>query len=147
MFTIETLFRRSGSGFPFSSSNLDSLSSEPYLPAALCGKFVLVLMANVFNPSVDINYKFDFKGSNVGRETLNPTNLYQSFESIVDGNDIDDPFRSLKELDFHRLLSAGLMGKLHLGIERKSFLLNQLAKDTELLKFHGFMDYRYVLMI
>jgi hypothetical protein len=105
-------------------------------------KFSIVLLANVFEPETDIHYKFDFKGSNVGRETLDSADFDNSFAYLLQDK-IKSSSQTLKELDFHRLLESGQIEKLQFGIKVKTQLMSQLQKDVDLLKRHSFMDYRF----
>jgi hypothetical protein len=98
-------------------------------------KFTIIMMANVFGTDLDIHLKFDFKGSQLGRETL------------VLNEALDLPVNvTLKELDFHRLLQNGYLNRLNFSPVRKNQFLNQLSKDIELLKLYCFIDYRYLIL-
>ncbi|KNC98705.1 uncharacterized protein SPPG_06383 [Spizellomyces punctatus DAOM BR117] len=64
MYTFERIGQQSN-GASFLSGSQDEAIS-----LALAGKFTVVLMASVFDTDLEIHTKFDFKGSNVGRQTL-----------------------------------------------------------------------------
>ncbi|KAJ3074536.1 Phosphatidylinositol 5-phosphate 4-kinase type-2 alpha [Podochytrium sp. JEL0797] len=54
---------------------------------------------------------------------------------------------TLKELDFERLVDAGCTNLLHVGVDKKRMVMEQLEADVELLKRHGFMDYSLLVGI
>ncbi|TPX72970.1 hypothetical protein SpCBS45565_g00371 [Spizellomyces sp. 'palustris'] len=64
LYTFERIGQQSNGVSSLSGSQDEAIS------LALAGKFTVVLMANVFDTDLEIHTKFDFKGSNVGRQTL-----------------------------------------------------------------------------
>ena len=145
MYTFERIARGSDTG-TWNSGTVNSIQSvESLLPP----KFTVVAMAHVFDTSLEIHAKFDFKGSQLGRETLNPqqplsmqlaVRPYSGLE-ILHFNLAD---LTLKEMDFHRLLALGHVNRLYLDPSVKRQLLSQLNRDVSVLQKRGFMDYRYV---
>ncbi|KAJ3152218.1 Phosphatidylinositol 5-phosphate 4-kinase type-2 alpha [Geranomyces variabilis] len=131
---------------------------------ALGTRFSVVLMAHAFDTQLDICAKYDFKGSNVGRQTL-PTSRHPSRhpsggsetsptsattatipgvtsepQSQLLGTDV-----TLKELDFQRLLQVGGARKIAVGPEQKARLMEQLRVDVDLLRRWEFMDYSVLI--
>jgi hypothetical protein len=102
----------------------------------LPSKFTVVAMANVFDGSPEIHYKFDFKGAQLGRESLKPDSIYENLSQVT-----------LKELDYFRLYSDGLVKGLQVPVNVKSQLIQQLEKDLGLLQKRGFMDYSLLVGI
>ena len=105
-------------------------------------KYSLVLMTNVFYTPLDRQpqFKFDFKGSTIGRRTFEDQN--DLMDSLV-ANPLeffDQP--SLKEMDLEALLEMDWMGPFMMGADKER-LIAQLLRDFNLLKEYGFMDYRY----
>ncbi|KAL5037964.1 hypothetical protein BDV3_001839 [Batrachochytrium dendrobatidis] len=145
-------------------SSIGSISSNTVLlPTALQGKCTFVMMPNVFDTMLPIDFKYDFKGSTVGRQTLRRDELLELFnheksihhdqqnyglnpntgvhsKKLVQSKEI-----TFKELDFSRLLGEGIVNLIHLGAERRDWLVDRLTKDTALLKRHEFMDYSLLI--
>ncbi len=108
-------------------------------------------MAHVFDTALDIHTKFDFKGSQLGRETLNPQQPLSIQLAARPGSGMDSfEFHladlTLKEMDFHRLLASGHINRLHLNPAVKRQFLTQLNHDVSLLQKRGFMDYRFAFI-
>ncbi|KAJ3287154.1 Phosphatidylinositol 5-phosphate 4-kinase type-2 alpha [Borealophlyctis nickersoniae] len=136
---------------------------------ALGSKFTVVLMAHVFDTDLEVHVKYDFKGSNVGRQALREpgestevrrdsvdseyrprTALDVGSRALYEGGPRDQPANgvplspndvTLKELDFQRLLVSGAANLLQMGGHTKDKVMRQLEKDVGLLRRHGFMDY------
>ncbi|KAJ3017434.1 Phosphatidylinositol 5-phosphate 4-kinase type-2 alpha [Thoreauomyces humboldtii] len=107
---------------------------------ALGTKFTVVLMAHAFDTTLDIATRYDFKGSNVGRQTLNSDN--PGFVAPISqlGHEV-----TLKEMDFQRLLQAGKARKITVGPESKQRMMDQLRQDVDLLRKWDFMDYSILI--
>jgi len=86
-----------------------------------------IIIENLFY-SRKISRKFDFKGCNINRESLSSISSSLSQDT------------TLKELDYDRLLSEGLIQPIQVG-PLKDQLMQQLSLDTNLLKDNGFIDY------
>ena len=82
-----------------------------------------VVMSNLFRTSHEIHFKFDLKGSRYGRNT-DPS---------------ADKSIARKDLDFN--------SKICIGRERKSVLISQIERDTELLQRLKIIDYSLLLGI
>ncbi|TPX34861.1 hypothetical protein SmJEL517_g02634 [Synchytrium microbalum] len=131
------------------------------LESVLGSRFTLIAMTCVYDTDLSIHQRFDFKGSNVGRQAIQNLLGYVSRtsslssatlkSSVDDGDGDDDVFQdsevTLKELDFWQLLAIGHTGLLHVGKENKGRLIRQLEKDVALLKSHAFMDYSLLIGI
>jgi hypothetical protein len=131
-YTFERLSRCSDAIITAGTASVTLKSVDMIIPP----KFTIIMMANVFGHSLDINLKFDFKGSQLGRETLS-CNEKLSFPVHA----------TLKELDFQRLILNGSINRLDISTSRKTQLLAQLSKDIELLKSYGFIDYSLLVGI
>lgn len=131
-YTFERLSRGSDAISTAGTSSGTFRSVDMIIPP----KFTIIMMANVFGHSLDLNLKFDFKGSQIGRETL-AFNYQGSFPV----------YTTLKELDFQRMLLNGSRNRLNVPEARKNLLLAQLSSDIELLKSYGFIDYSLLVGI
>lgn len=131
-YTFERLSRGSDAISTAGTSSGTFKSVDMIIPP----KFTIIMMANVFGHDLDIKFKFDFKGSQLGRETLNTTEK------------IDYPvYATLKELDFQRMLLNNSVNRLNISASHKNQFLAQLSKDIDLLKSHGFIDYSLLVGI
>ncbi|KAH6564160.1 hypothetical protein BASA62_008096 [Batrachochytrium salamandrivorans] len=179
MFTLESPSRRSSSTSFASAATHSTASSErsgsslhsvlvSHLPSTLQGRCTFVLMPNVFDTPLPIDFKYDFKGSTVGRQALRREELLNLFKNdeqthnpssgqytgpgtsnfnaklgeLLIKKNIRSKEITFKELDFSRLLGEGIVNLIHLGPERREWLVKRLTKDTAILKKHEFMDYR-----
>ena len=102
-------------------------------------------MANVFDSPLPVNMRFDFKGSQLGRESLDPQ-LPISVQIPLESPFSITPI-TLKEMDFQKLIISGSMNRLHLDPTMKKKLLNQLLKDVTILRNRGFIDYSLLIGI
>ena len=164
MYTFEFVSKRLSSPASNGYSNVHDRSSSSSLASFLNGKTTFILMANVFGTSAGIDKRFDFKGSNIGREALKSDEFYNFLTSHTQcmsssKNLLEpcaNPMQSLplhlgdmtfKELDFRRMLDVGIVNLIQLGPDNRQWLLERLKSDTELLKQHGFMDYSLLVGI
>lgn len=129
-------FERQSRGSDTISNSGASLGTFKSMDMIIPPKFTIIMMANVFGHDIDIHFKFDFKGSQLGRETLSTNDK------------TDSPvYSTLKELDFQRLILNGSLNRLNICSGRKNQFLAQLYKDIELLKSYGFIDYSLLVGI
>ncbi|KAJ3155763.1 hypothetical protein HDU86_004232 [Geranomyces michiganensis] len=142
---------------------------------ALGTRFSVVLMAHAFDTQLDICAKYDFKGSNVGRQTLPsyhhhhhnrhhhqnssggaetsptaaaaapPTTTTSGGMTAEPQTQLLGTDVTLKELDFQRLLQVGGARKISVGPEQKGRLMEQLRVDVDLLRRWEFMDYSVLI--
>ncbi|KAH9273090.1 hypothetical protein BSLG_008813 [Batrachochytrium salamandrivorans] len=182
MFTLESPSRRSSSTSFASAATHSTASSErsgsslhsvlvSHLPSTLQGRCTFVLMPNVFDTPLPIDFKYDFKGSTVGRQALRREELLNLFKNdeqthnpssgqytgpgtsnfnaklgeLLIKKNIRSKEITFKELDFSRLLGEGIVNLIHLGPERREWLVKRLTKDTAILKKHEFMDYSLLI--
>lgn len=89
-------------------------------------KHYFVVMGNVFKNGLEINMRYDLKGSTHGRST-------------EENEDFSIP---RKDLDFNR---SGM--KVHLKNEVKEEIFNQILRDTEFLNANQINDYSLLLGI
>lgn len=85
-------------------------------------------MHNVFNTTRPIDYRFDLKGSSVGRQA---TEEEKKDKGVI-----------LKDLDFDKI-----MGKVYFGKTNKQIFKMQIQQDVKFLESHGIMDYSLLLGI
>jgi hypothetical protein len=137
---------------PSDSSGLNSGSngSSASIEAAIPAKFAVVLMTNILEVTDEVHLKFDFKGSQLGRETLDPRlSLEQQVPSLFETSKIDlnRNFSNvlLKEMDFHRLVTLGELHKLRLDEHTKQLVFEQLQLDVNFLQARNLIDYRYAM--
>lgn len=112
--------------------------------------FHFIIMKNLFEPKIDINERFDIKGSYVGRyANLSPPN-----KSIIcrHCNEIFVPSakeKCTKIIGYHEgnvvLKDNDLRVKISLKKSDAMSLLDILKKDSDLLAQLGVLDYRYSL--
>lgn len=129
-------FERQSRGSDSMSNSGASSGTFKSIDMIIPPKFTMIMMANVFGNDFDIHFKFDFKGSQLGRETLSSND-----------NTGSPILTTLKELDFHRLLLKGSLNRLNISTARKNQFLAQLFRDIELLKSYGFIDYSLLVGI
>ncbi|KAG1738632.1 uncharacterized protein EDB91DRAFT_1249164 [Suillus paluster] len=86
-------------------------------------KIHFVIMNNLFPPHKDIHESYDLKGSTVGR-LLHPAKLEQNPRAVQ---------KDLNWIDSNRVLE--------LGPEKRALLMEQLRRDSEMLRDLGVMDY------
>ncbi|KAJ3177964.1 WD repeat-containing protein 78 [Gaertneriomyces sp. JEL0708] len=122
--------------------------------AALGSRFTVVLIATVFDTPLEVHAKFDFKGSNVGRQALaaDSTTAMKKRSSWDDQvvpqfnpHDSDMSELTLKEVDFQRLIAVGEVGRFRMGQDMKEAVVNQLEEDVQFLRHRGFMDYSLLI--
>ncbi|CEL92023.1 unnamed protein product [Vitrella brassicaformis CCMP3155] len=94
-------------------------------------KLYFVVMGNFFNTPVEIQRRYDLKGSWVGRSTR-PEKL----------GDPPDRTVALKDNDFRVRRE-----QLNLGSERRAALVSQLTSDAHFLEDHHIIDYSLLLGI
>jgi hypothetical protein len=92
-------------------------------------KTVFLLMRNWFDSDLLPVLKFDFKGSSVGRKSLD----------VMQTNNE----QTLKEMDFMYLQSQGLVNFIALNPDMRQQIIQQLQRDVSVLQSNMFMDYRY----
>ncbi|KAL6078191.1 Phosphatidylinositol-4-phosphate 5-kinase [Balamuthia mandrillaris] len=92
-------------------------------------KHYFIIMGNIFAQNLEISYRFDLKGSSVGRVTPE--------EKIK-----NDPNVVMKDQDFDRLNK-----KIYLGPDKEALFIDQVTKDVDLLERLGIMDYSLLLGI
>jgi hypothetical protein len=97
---------------------------------------IFVLMVNWFQTDVSPVIRFDFKGSSLGRQSVQQIDVH--LEIPLDYHSI-----TLKELDFMNMIRLQLLEPIELSEQYKVLLLTQVKQDTALLSQFGFMDYRY----
>jgi len=90
-------------------------------------KMHFIIMASVFDTSLEIHGRFDLKGSKIGRRA-------STKERNSNG--------VLKDMD---LLDSGF--RLQMGAERRAMLLVQVRKDVEFLRRMKIMDYSMLIGI
>ena len=90
-------------------------------------KMYFVVMGNIFAQSLEIQERYDLKGSVIGRTV--------GEEKLKDLK----PTTILKDLDFHKHLT--------LGPAKRELLLKQLDSDCEFLQRQDIMDYSLLLGI
>ncbi|KAI8819130.1 uncharacterized protein EV422DRAFT_118822 [Fimicolochytrium jonesii] len=162
-----------GRSFGASGKHLHQQYQSSQIDDALGTRFTVVLMAHVFDTDLEIAAKFDFKGSNVGRQALpddlsalrlphnrNPFSSHSSTSTAASGSDTTTSGSSrgnrsisfsnlpseitLKEVDYQRLIAIGGARRLIMGERAKLAVLAQLRSDVALLRKWEFMDYRSV---
>nr|KAJ3420790.1 Phosphatidylinositol 5-phosphate 4-kinase type-2 alpha [Polyrhizophydium stewartii] len=135
------------------------------LPTSLQSKCTFLMMPNIFDTPLPVDLKFDFKGSTVGRQAMRRAELLALFEGReeprrrtsglfkrrslksfdLESRKLHPRDVTLKELDFSRLVGEGHANLIHLGPERREWLIDRLTKDTALLRQHEFMDYSLLI--
>jgi 1-phosphatidylinositol-4-phosphate 5-kinase len=93
-----------------------------------------LLMGNWFSSPLKPQLIFDFKGSSLGRTSI----------SFLDELEQGPSGLVLKDLDYHLMVENGQIQKFRIAPDMKKMLLNQITLDADLLKSHGFIDYRYI---
>ena len=88
-------------------------------------KMYFVVMGNIFAQTLEIQERYDLKGSVTGR-TVGEEQLKNLKPTTI-----------LKDLDFHH--------KLILGPAKRALLFNQLEADCEFLQRQDIMDYSLLL--
>ena len=97
-------------------------------------------MVNWFQTDVSPVIRFDFKGSSLGRQSVQQIDVH--LEIPNDYHSI-----TMKELDFMNMMRLQLLEPIQLPEQYKALLLTQVKQDTSLLSQFGFMDYRYFELI
>lgn len=87
-------------------------------------KLYICIMNNVFNTDCRIDFRYDLKGSTLGRQTLIP------------GHQVTDRTIALKDLDFLNEKKKFLVGRAH-----KNELMRILRKDAEFFAEQEIIDY------
>ncbi|TPX47586.1 hypothetical protein SeLEV6574_g02580 [Synchytrium endobioticum] len=158
-FGCYTFERLSNGERVLSGTSLLGSSTTSNVDTNLGTKFTVIAMLSVYDTDLDIHQRFDFKGSNVGRQasqglmnyfippSASSSTMWSNDESLHGSNIFRDSEITLKELDFGRLLIMGKAGLLNVGADNKTRLLTQLEQDMDLLKTHSFMDYSLLIGI
>ncbi|TPX56680.1 hypothetical protein PhCBS80983_g04340 [Powellomyces hirtus] len=146
LYTFERISNTSptGSTTPGRQQPQQSQNQATNVEDALGNRFTVVLMAHAFDTDLDISAKYDFKGSNVGRQTLANhavgTDSSTTSSTLSPGTAV-----TLKEMDFQRLLQVGGARKINVGPEAKARVMEQMKVDVELLRRWDFMDYSILI--
>jgi hypothetical protein len=90
-------------------------------------RLYMLVMGNLFSHGLEINVRYDLKGSSYGRRTREPG---KTFDSSV----------ALKDLDF---VEDGI--RIKLPEPARSVFLNQMMLDSEFLRFNRINDYSLLI--
>ena len=94
-------------------------------------KMHFVIMNNVFNTNIKINYKYDLKGSSYSRLSRDPNDVkYERYDFNIPMKDLD--FEDRKE-------------SFQLEAEQVDFLLDQIKSDSEFLARKNINDYSLLI--